>query len=359
MGYEIDTSRPVLVTGATGYVAGWLVKRLLEEGVTVHAAVRDPERRDPARQDKVSHLDRLAESSPGTIRYFKADLLDDGSYADAIADCGTVFHTASPFTLNVDDPQRDLVDPALLGTKNVLRQAAATPSVKRVVLTSSCAAVCGDNIDIRGATNGTLTEEDWNTSSSVEHMPYYYSKTVAEQEAWRMAEAQDQYRLVTVNPHLVLGPGIQPHATSQSFTIMEQMADGTMAMGVPDIRMAMVDVRDVAEIHLHAAFHPAAHGRYLTFERSTTLPEMAGILRSHFDGFPFPKRTLPKWLVWLVGPWVDKSMTRRAVSRNVGISWVGDNGKSRREFDFTYRPTDHAIIEMFQQMIDAGRVKPR
>ena len=107
--YTIDTSTPVLVTGATGYVAGWIVKGLLEAGVTVHAAVRDPG--DHAR---TADLEALGRASPGEIRFFRADLLEEGSYAEAMAGCRIVLHTASPFTTRVRDPQAELVDPALL-----------------------------------------------------------------------------------------------------------------------------------------------------------------------------------------------------------------------------------------------------
>ena len=131
---QINTTAPVMVTGATGYVAGWLVKELLDAGATVHAPVRDPS--NPA---KIGHLLKLAETAPGTIKFFKADLLDEGSYAEAMTGCEVVFHTASPFTSNITDPQTDLVDPALLGTRNVLTEATKTPSVRRVVVTSSCA----------------------------------------------------------------------------------------------------------------------------------------------------------------------------------------------------------------------------
>ena len=174
-----ETSAPVLVTGATGFVAGWLVKRLLEEGFTVHAPVRDP-----ASQTKVGHLTALAETLPGALKLFKADLLTPGSYSEAMAGCGVVFHTASPFTSKITDPQRDLVDPALKGTQNVLTSANETASVTRVVLTSSCAAIYGDTRDVAKAPNATLTEAQWNETSSLDHQAYSYSKTVAERAAW-------------------------------------------------------------------------------------------------------------------------------------------------------------------------------
>ena len=185
--YTIDTSAPVMITGATGFVAGWIVKELLEAGVTVHAPVRDP-----SNPEKLKYLNAIADNSPGEIKFFKADLLDEGSYADAMADCAAVFHTASPFIVDVKDPQKELVDPAQLGTRNVLEEANRTPSVKRVVLTSSCAAIYGDNIDMQKTPNGVFTEEIWNTSSSLTHNAYSYSKPVAEKEAWKIADAQDR-----------------------------------------------------------------------------------------------------------------------------------------------------------------------
>ncbi len=189
----IDKTKPVLVTGATGYVAGWLVKKLLEEGFSVHAAVRDPENKQ-----KLKPLNDIASKSKGKITYFKTDLLDEGSYAESMKDCEVVFHTASPFVTDVKDPQKELIDPAKLGTRNVLEQANKTPSVKRIVLTSSCAAIYGDNADLADTPKGKFTEKDWNTSSSLKHGPYSYSKILAEKEAWNIYEKQNQWDLVTL-----------------------------------------------------------------------------------------------------------------------------------------------------------------
>ncbi len=164
---DYDTTSPVMVTGATGYVAGWVVKRLLDTGFTAHATVRDP-----SNAEKLKYLDALAEQSAGTIQYFKSDLMETGSYAEAMKGCSVVFHTASPFVIRVSDPQKDLVDPAQLGTRNVLEEANRTPTVRRVVVTSSCAAIYGDNADLRKTKQGKFTEDDWNTSSSLDHQPY-------------------------------------------------------------------------------------------------------------------------------------------------------------------------------------------
>lgn len=337
-----------MVTGATGYVAGWLVKRLLEEGFTVHAAVRDP-----SNKDKLKYLDGLAEVAPGRIEYFESDLLAEGSYAEAMKGCGLVFHTASPFTIAVQDPQRDLIDPALLGTRNVLEQADKTESVQRVVVTSSCAAIYGDNADLEEVEGGQFTEAVWNTSSSATHQPYSYSKTVAEREAWKIAEGQDRWDLVTINPSFVLGPGINPFATSESFSLIKQFGDGSMKSGVPDYGVGAVDVRDVAEAHMKAGFTPSAKDRYITSGHNSSFAEFAEILRDHFgDAYPIPRKTMPKWLVWLVAPMVNEGMSRKIVARNVGHPWRADHSKSVHELGMTYRPLETSLIDMFQQLID-------
>jgi dihydroflavonol-4-reductase len=347
----MDRSKPVLVTGATGYVAGWIVKRLLEEGLTVHAPVRTPS--DPK---KTGHLSELAARLPGKLRFFKADLLAEGSYAEAMVGCSVVFHTASPFTLNIRDPQTELVDPALLGTRNVLESVNRTPTVTRVVLTSSCAAMYGDNADLKTYAGGTLTEDAWNTSSSLDHNPYAYSKTVAEKEAWALVKKQSRWDLVTIHPSFVLGPGIAPDATSESFALIRQMGDGRMKAGIPDIGVGVVDVRDVAEAHVRGAFEPKARGRYIVSGHDSTMPLLARALLPRFEAYPLPRRVLPKWLVWAVGPLADKNTTRRFVSRNVGWPWRADHGKSVRDLGMTYMPLAETVQSMFQQMIDRGQL---
>ncbi|MDW6004081.1 NAD-dependent epimerase/dehydratase family protein [Vibrio mangrovi] len=347
--YRIDRKLPVLVTGATGYVAGWLVKRLLESGVTVHAAVRDP-----SDQEKLRYLNQIAKSAPGTIRYFQTDLLDEGSYAQAMEGCSIVFHTASPFRLQVSDPQRELLEPAIQGTRNVLMQANATSSVRRVVLTSSCAAIYGDNADLTQIEHGIATEAIWNQSSSLSHNPYSFSKTEAEKEAWRIAEQQQQWTLVVINPSLVMGPGIHPYATSESFHIIRQMGDGTMKAGIPDWGVGVVDVRDVAEAHLSAAYTTHARGRYLISGYNTSFPEMARqLLPKYGSQYPIPKRVLPKFLVWLFGPMVNSATTRKNIALNVGYGWKGDNTKSIGELGLKYRPLSVTMNDFFQQMIEA------
>ncbi len=349
----INPDSPVLVTGASGYVAGWLIKTLLEQGRRVHAAVRDP-----GNESRLAKLKAMAAAQPDRLKFFKADLLDEGSYREAMDGCELVYHTASPFTTTADDPQRDLVDPAVNGTANVLNSAKQTPSVKRVVVTSSCASIYSDSTDMQKTKNGVFTEEDWNTESSLEHQPYYYSKTLAEKKAWEIAESQDRWDLVVINPSFVVGPGIDPQATSESFNVITQFGDGTLKSGAPDYGMGVVDVRDVGMAHFKAGNTPAANGRYIISGHNSSFTEIAKVLHEEFGkDYPIPTRTAPKWLLWLIGPIVTKGqLTRKQVSRNIGLPWRADNAKSVNDLGMQYRPMKESLVEMFQQMIEAGRV---
>lgn len=347
-----ENQSPVLVTGATGYVAGWLIKELLENGITVHATVRDP-----SNTDKLKYLNEMSKDLPGEIKYFKADLLAEGSFEEAMKDCKVVFHTASPFTLDVKDPQAELVDPAKKGTQNVLDQATKTPTVKRVVLTSSVVAIYGDNADLQDYDNQTLTEDDWNTTSSVSHQPYAYSKVQAEKLAWQIQQNQNQWDMVTINPSLVMGPGLNPKGTSESFNIIRQMGDGTFKGGVPKWGMGVVDVRDVAKAHYAAAFTKEAKGRYITSAHNTSFMGMADALRDKYgDTYPLPKSIIPKFMIWLIGPIVNKAMTRKAISRNAGYPWKADNSKSRKELGINYRSLNETMNDFFEQMITTNQI---
>ena len=350
---QIDSSKPILVTGANGYVASWLVKYLLDEGHTVHCAVRNPEN-----EAKVGHLREAANNSKGNVKFFKADLLTPGAYKEAMEGCELVYHTASPFTLDVKDPQKELIEPAEKGTANVLQAANEIPTVKRVVVTSSCAAIYTDAIDTVNAPGGQITEDVWNTTASLDYQPYSYSKTRAEQKAWEMQKAQDRWDLVTINPSFVLGPALNPKNTSsESVNILKQLAGGDMKMGAPKMGIGMVDVRDVAEAHYKAGFTPEAHGRYITSAHGTDFVEMGRVLAEKYgDKYPLPTRALPKWFLMLVGPMADKRFTRKFVRNNVNIPWKADNSKIQKELGISFRTMKETLQQAFDVLVKEGVV---
>ncbi|MEM6733164.1 MAG: NAD-dependent epimerase/dehydratase family protein, partial [Myxococcota bacterium] len=326
---DTNDTAPVCVTGANGYVGSWVTKALLDRGLTVHATVRDP---NNAR--KFAHLQKSADASEGTLRVFRGDLLEPGSFDAALEGCSVLFHTASPFFISgIKDAKKQLVDPALEGTKGALESATRAGSVKRVVLTSSVAAIYGDNADMADRGLSQFTEEHWNESSSLSHQPYSYSKTLAEREAWRLAK-DAQWQLVAINPAVILGPSVDPQASSTSIRTMRDMIDGTSAAGVADLTFGLVDVRDVADAHLDAAFQPNVEGRFITVSGCHSMLEIAELLRDEFGtSLALAKRVLPKWLVWLVAP--TRGVPRGFISRNVGYRLDFDTGRLRDTLGIT------------------------
>lgn len=354
---NIDHGKPVLVTGGNGYIASWLVKYLLEDGINVHATVRNPDD-----ERKVGHLRRIDEKAKGKLTLFKADLLEDGAFDAAMQGCELVFHTASPFVIRgITDAQRQLVDPAVNGTRNVLEAANRTDSVKRVVLTSSVASVYGDAADAQRTAGGVFTEADWNTSSSLTHQPYSYSKVSAERAAWDIAKAQNPnaqhvWDLLTINPGFVLGPSLGRGSDSTSLSTMKQFTDGTLRMGAPALELSVVDVRDVALAHIKAGFTPTASGRHIVVGESITLLGIGKLLAKHFGTrYPFPRMQTPKALVWLIAPLAG--LTRKFVADNIGRSLRFDNSYARKDLDMNFRPVEQTLVDHFQQMIDAGVIK--
>ncbi|MGB1581530.1 MAG: NAD-dependent epimerase/dehydratase family protein [Nevskiales bacterium] len=351
---EIDRSKPVLVTGGNGYIASWIVKYLLEDGIDVHATVRNPKD-----DSKVGHLNKIADNAPGKLTLFKADLLEAGVFDDAMAGCELVMHTASPFVImGVKDAQTELVDPAVNGTQNVLTSATQTDSVKRVVLTSSVVGIYGDAVDMQQTENGIFTEEHWNTTSSVGHQPYNYSKVAAERAAWEIANGQQRWDMLTINPGLVVGPSLTTASASGSFSTIKQFYNGSLKMGAPKMELGLVDVRDVAQAHIKAGFTPAASGRHICVSESMSFLQVGEVLRKAFGSkYPFPKKELPKFMIWLAGPM--SGITRAFVSKNVGYPLRFDNSYTRKDLAMEFRPAEASLVEFFQQLIDDGVVKDK
>lgn len=345
----MDKTKPILVTGATGYIASWIIKYLLEDGYTVHATVRNP-----SKTTRYAHLTAIADSSEGTLKVFAADLLEDGAFEEAMVGCEVVMHTASPFIVDeVADPQKEIVDPAVKGTQNVLESANKIESVQRIVLTSSVVGIYGDPIDAKDIPNNEFNESHWNTSSTVENGPYNYSKVAAERAAWELADKQMRWKMVVVNPAFVFGPSLTNHAGSASIKFMKRLGDGTYRTGIPKIWTSIVDVRDVAKAHILAATKEEASGRHILAAGSKSFPEMVEILKSKFgDKYAFPLMTAPKWLIYIIAPLMG--VTRDFIHRNVGYPFSLDNSYSKKDLGITYRPIADTLQEHFQQLIDDG-----
>ncbi|BBE19188.1 dihydroflavonol-4-reductase [Aquipluma nitroreducens] len=347
----IDQSKPILVTGGTGYLASWIIKQLLDEGKEVRTTVRNL-----SQKDKSAHLTALAVKSKGTLTFFEADLLKKGSFTEAMAGCELVIHTASPFKISgLKNAQKELVEPALEGTRNVLESVNSTESVKRVVLTSSIVAIYGDAVDIQKTANGIFTEEDWNFSSSVDHQPYPYSKTLAEKLAWEMAGKQNRWDLLTINPGFIMGPSLSKRTDSTSIDIMIQLATGKFKTGVPSGEMGFIDVRDVAKAHILAGFSQTASGRHICVSEQKTFLDMANVIKASYPKYPLPKGFVPKWLFWLIAPLAG--FTRKYVKLNVGIDLKFDSSYIRKDLGIEFIPFEKTITDHFEQILNDDIVK--
>eukprot|EP00884_Botryococcus_braunii_P009182 jgi/Botrbrau1/18265/Bobra.0840s0001.1 len=268
------------VTGASGFVASELVRFLLEKGYHVKATVRSL-----TNKEKVGHLIALGEALPGSLELVEADLFRDGSFDKAVEGATYVFHTASPFILTgITDPKKELVEPAVKGTLNVLGSVAKSQSIKRVVLTSSIVAVASvAQVLTKEPPQPPYHEGIWNRDSDLEHDPYSLSKREAEEEAWKFAK-EHNIDLVTILPALVLGPVLSSRSDGASVQIFKDWLEGRGGAWFPYI----IDVRDVALAHFRAATLPEASGRYFaSIEIGITPRQMIQILSESFPQYTF------------------------------------------------------------------------
>jgi dihydroflavonol-4-reductase len=336
------TDQPVCVTGVSGFVGSQTAAELLAAGYRVRGTARDPERsRSEGLLADVSGAERL--------ELVAADLLQPESFTDCVAGCEYVVHTASPYALQVDDPQRDLVDPAVNGTTAVL-QASLAAGVKRVVITSSLAAVT-DQPDGR-----VLTEADWNEASTLTRNPYYYSKTLAERAAHEFGRA-NPIEVVVVNPGPVFGPSLVP-SLNETNRVLTGLADGTFP-AVLALQYLAVDVRDVAVAHRLAMETPGASGRYLCAAGVRTLREIRDQMAAQGVS-KVPRMSLDRGVGVPISKLVARfqpAAIRQYLLTNLGGEFRIDTSKIRTELGMTFRPLDETIADTVADLRRWGHLK--
>ncbi len=341
----------VCVTGASGFIAAHVVRELLERGYQVRGSVRgNPSER---RYEVLRALPGAAERL--TLR--TADLRDEAVWDALVTGCGAVIHTASPFALDVTDPKRDLIDPAVAGTRHVLG-AAVRAGVPRVVLTSSLAAISDEPLPGK-----TFSEADWNVTSSVTRNPYYASKTAAERAAWALeaqVPAAAGFRLVSLNPALVLGPSIGP-GFSFSLTVVRDLLMGVSPV-LLDLNWLVTDVRDVALAHVAAMELPEARGRYICAGESVSMARMARLLRK--AGLDRGYRLPSLRLTGRVGTALARAFarTRPAGMRSyllthLGATMQADGSRVTRELGIAYRDVRETLRDTVDDLERWGHLK--
>ncbi|KAI6452296.1 hypothetical protein MCOR22_000887 [Pyricularia oryzae] len=335
-----------LVTGGSGFIGLHVVNALLDKGYVVHATVRSLKN-----AKKTAGLNELQAKHPGRLQLFEADLLQPGSFQAAMQGCSVVHHVASPFMMaeNIKDGQKECVEPALEGTKNVLASVDETESVRRVVLTSTVGAIFGDYKDVTDRMGGVLTEDHFNETSTVTHNPYHYSKVLAEKEAWAILKRQNRWDMVVICPGLVLGPALSGGSDSGSLFLMDELLSGQLFFGVPDLYFATVDVREVAASHVAGAEVAEAAGRryIVAAAEMAAFIDVARIFRRQEGASRLiPAHGIPHVVTRCLGPLFG--LTRRWMSRNLGVRFAVDNGRSVGELGIRYRPLEETLVDNFK-----------
>lgn len=327
-------NRTIAITGVTGFIAAHAAVQALARGYVVHGTLRS--------MAKLSETKLVAQPCFERLTAFEADLLRPEGFRAAFDGCDAVLHMASPYTLEAKDARQELVEPSVTGTINVLRTAAAVPSVKRVVLTSSMAAVT-DEPDGR-----VLTEADWNTKSSLTRNPYYFAKAEAERAAWAFMEKEKPgFDLVVINPFLVIGPSLTPGLNTSNHILVEALTGVFPA--ILELTWGMVDVRDVALAHVLALETPAASGRYLCSAESVSMRQLVETLAP----LAKPGDRLPtRGLDFAFASWLAKffAFTQPPGAASYMKTHLGrvprfDTSKIQRDFGLKYRDVRATIAE--------------
>jgi nucleoside-diphosphate-sugar epimerase len=339
----------VLVTGGTGFLGAHCLIQLLAAGHEARTTVRSM-----ARADDVHAMLRRGGvgEAGGRLALFRADLNADAGWAEAVAGCDYVLHVASPYPSTVPKDENELIVPARNGALRVLR-AARDAGVKRVVLTSSFAAI-GYGHKTRTT---PFTEEDWTNLKDPNLQPYQKSKAIAERAAWDfVAREGGELQLAVINPVGILGPVLGPDY-STSIQVIKRLLDGAMP-GCPDLWVGSVDVRDVADLHLKAMTDPVARGqRFLaTGGDFLSVRLMAQILKSSAGeaGRRVPTRPLPNWLMRLIALF-DSEV--KGVLPELGKRKNGSNEQARRLLGWTPRSPREAILATAQSLLELGLLK--
>ncbi|RJT21083.1 aldehyde reductase [Chakrabartia godavariana] len=336
-------SGQVFVSGGSGYIAGFLIRQLIEEGWMVHTSIRNLAREADVRG--------WLNVDNGKLKFFAADLMSDDGWAEAMAGCTHVAHVASPIPSNAPKHEDELIVPAREGALRALRFAKEA-GIKRFVMTSSVTAIAYGH----GGAKHHFTEADWTNVDSPDAYPYVKSKTIAERAArdWVAASGSDM-EFVTVNPSLVLGPLMAPDF-STSLEAVKKLMDGSLP-GLPHFGFSVVDVRDVADLHVRCLTAPNMAGeRFIAAGPFLWMREVAAILKQGLgpQGRKVPTRKLPNFLVKL------SALFDPVIKQVVGeLDNVRDASAQRAKDILGWQTRDPAesILDTARDMIRLGVVK--
>lgn len=332
----------VLVTGGSGFIAGWAIVELLRRGYAVRATLRSTAREASVRRGIESQV-----ATEGRLEFAFADLTLDDGWDAAAAGCDHVLHIASPLGRDAPEGRDALVEAALGGTLRVLKAAVAA-GAERVVMTSAAATARE-----RGS-NARSTEAIWAAPDDPLLDPYRRSKILAERAAWDFIdEARGSTGLTTILPGAVFGP-ILPGGEQVSVWVVRNLLEGR-APRLLNLGLSIVDVRDLAGAHVAALAAPVAPGeRFLCTGHFLWMPEIAKLLRDGLgaDGARVPTRMLPDWLVWPLSLAIPQLRMFRS---DIGQRRDADNGKAEAVLGFAPRPPSETLLDCARSLLAEHR----
>ena len=338
----------VLVTGGSGFIGSHCILQLLAAGHQVRTTVRNLKR-----EGDVRALLKTGGAEPGDrLSFAAADLEKDAGWSQAVAGCDYVLHVASPFPPNVPDDENELIVPAREGALRVLR-ASRDAGVKRVVLTSSFAAIGYG----QKPQEAPFNETNWTDPNGDDVRPYVKSKMLAERAAWDfIAKEGGKLELSVVNPVGVFGPVLGPDY-STSILIVQRLMDGALP-GCPKLYFGVVDVRDVADLHLRAMTHVAAKGeRFLAVAGDfMSMQDIAKVLKARMGAAAkrVPTRQLPNFLVRLASL---RDPAVKQIVPELGKRKNATNEKAKRVLGWAPRSNEESIVATAESLVRLGLLK--
>ena len=340
------TTGTVMVSGGSGYIAGETIRQLLAKGWTVHTTVRNLARE--------AELRPQLGGTPATLKFFAADLMSDAGWAEAMAGCSHVCHMASPFPVNVPKDENEIIVPAREGALRALRFAKAAGAV-RFVMTSSAAAIAYGH----PAGKTEFNEADWTNIDAPGIQPYIKSKAISERAArdW-VAQEGGAIEYCAVCPVMVLGP-VQSGDFAASVEPVLRLLDGSVP-ALPDVGFSIVDLRDIADLHVRALEAPTdqvRNGRFIgSSGRFMKFADMAAVLRDQLgvQARKVPRHKMPAFGVRILAMFMPAA---KQLIGEIGRTRTTSSAHAQTVLGWQPRPPEESIIDCARSLIERGVVK--
>ena len=334
----------VFVSGGSGYIALHCISKLINKGFVVKTSLRSMDRQD----EVIQAISKVVDCTD-KIEFCELDLTKDEGWDDAIKGCNYVLHVASPLMLGFPKNPDDIILPAVNGLKRCIASAVKN-KVKRFVMTSSFAAIGSGS-----KTKTTFDDNDWTDLDNPDLNPYNISKTKAEMALWDYIQSLDEDQKIevcTINPTVVIGPSLS-HDVGGSNLAISKLLDGSMPFSA-QFGIDLVDVQDVADMHIEAMLNKDAAGkRFLLSAKTIWYSDLAQFLRKN-NFLKAPKYSAPNFLIRLFSLF-DKEV--RLVIDRLGIKYDLKPNNAINILKWKPRNIDNAIIETAGQLYDLRKVK--